>query len=157
MKLSEQALAEKMKKRMEKERERQRRWRSKQKKKGLKSVAGMISQQAFDVIQREKKRTGEKVSDILERAILHLEDAPPDSLTIPPFDDGMDTEPPTVQAPGNMISREEIINRIKTMRDTGNMPFNDIAKRLNKEGIATLSGTADWNGKAVYDLHKTTK
>lgn len=157
MALSEQELAEKMKARMEKERERQRRWRSRQKKKGLKSVAGMISQRAFDVIQKQKERTGEKVSDILERAILRLEDASPDNVPTNDTDIVTNNDLPPVQTQPDLVSEEEVVRRIKQMREIEHMPFNDIAKHLNNEGIATLSGAAGWDGKAVYDLHKMSK
>lgn len=157
MELSEQDLAKKMKARMEKERERQRRWRSRQKKKGLKSVAGMISEKAFDIIQRQKKITGEKVSDILERAILNLEDVMPDNITADDSDHVTNNEPPVAQTPRNVVSEEEIISRIMEMRATENMPFNEIAKRFNNDGLATISGTGNWDGKTVYNLHKNSK
>ncbi len=76
VKQSEKKLVIKMKDRMAKERERQQRWRVRQKEKGLKPIAGNISQKAFEIIQQEKERTGENISDILERAIFGLETIP---------------------------------------------------------------------------------
>ncbi len=157
MGLSDQELAKKMKGRMEKERERQRRWRSRQKDKGLKSVAGMVSQEAFDVIQKEKKRTGEKVSDILERAISNLENQVDDNTTSNVADDVInnDTHPP--EDAQISLNEEDIINRVNEMRANENLPFNEIAKRFNNEGLATLSGDGNWDGKTIYNILKAKK
>jgi len=54
------------------DRERQKRWRDRQQRKGKKQVSAMISVKAQLILNREKKRTGQTNSDIIESAILRL-------------------------------------------------------------------------------------
>ncbi len=54
------------------DRERQNRWRQRQRKHGKKQVSAMISLKAQLILSREKKRTGENNSQVIERAILNL-------------------------------------------------------------------------------------
>jgi hypothetical protein len=61
-----------LKDRRQADRLRQERWRDRQKKQGKKQVTAMISLKAQLVLRREKKRTGETSSDVIERAILEL-------------------------------------------------------------------------------------
>ena len=56
------------------DRERQQRWRDRQRSRGKKQISAMISLKAQLILNREKKRTGETASDIIERAILNLAD-----------------------------------------------------------------------------------
>jgi hypothetical protein len=52
--------------------ERQREWKNKQAAKGKKSLTAMISEEAKSLIDRERKRTGEPISGILDRAVINL-------------------------------------------------------------------------------------
>jgi len=54
------------------DRDRQKRWRDHQHRQGKKQVAAMISLKAQLILNREKKRTGETHSEIIERAIMKL-------------------------------------------------------------------------------------
>lgn len=54
------------------DRERQQRWRERQKKDGKKQVSAMISLKAQLILNREKRRTNETTSEVIERAILQL-------------------------------------------------------------------------------------
>lgn len=54
------------------DRERQNRWRQRQRQHGKKQVSAMISLKAQLILTREKKRTGETNSQVIERAILNL-------------------------------------------------------------------------------------
>lgn len=54
------------------DRDRQRRWRERRAEEGCKQVSAMISLKAQLILTREKKRTGETNSQIIERAILNL-------------------------------------------------------------------------------------
>lgn len=56
------------------DRARQQRWRDRQRSQGKKQISAMISLKAQLILSREKKRTGETNSDIIERAILNLAD-----------------------------------------------------------------------------------
>ena len=65
-----------LKERRKSDRERQRRWKERQKQQGKKLVSAMISLKAQLILFREKKRTGESNSEVIERAILNLNKKP---------------------------------------------------------------------------------
>lgn len=54
------------------DRERQKRWRKRQNSQGKKQISVMISLKAQLMLNREKKKTGETNSEVIERAILQL-------------------------------------------------------------------------------------
>lgn len=54
------------------DRERQERWRQRQKNLGKKQVSALLSLKAQLILNREKKRTGNTTSEIIENAILKL-------------------------------------------------------------------------------------
>ncbi|MBA4366318.1 MAG: hypothetical protein C0403_01615 [Desulfobacterium sp.] len=154
MKYTEQELAEKMKKRLASERDRQHRWRLRQKEKGLQPIAGMVSKEAVRILNAEKEITGETTSTILEKAILNL----PSTITSTsedifcPAPDLLSDIPSPKE--NSMEYKESIFNRIKKMRREDNLPFNEIAKIFNEEGLKTLSGDAVWDGKNIYSIYK---
>ena len=61
-----------LKERRQTDRKRQQRWRSRQRSQGKKQVSAMISLKAQLILSREKKRTGQNNSAVIERAILGL-------------------------------------------------------------------------------------
>ena len=61
-----------LKERRRADRERQAQWRRRQLSQGKRQVSAMISLKAQLVLNREKKRTGESNSAVIERAILKL-------------------------------------------------------------------------------------
>jgi len=156
MNYTEQELAEKMKQRLAGERDRQRRWRLRQREKGLKPVAGMISQEAQAVLNAAKKETGETTSAILEKAILNLPGAiPPDTTERSPQPSSV--ADPCPQKKNDSDDKEDIINRIQTMRQVENLPFNEIAKIFNAEQLKTPAGEEEWDGKIIYTIFKNIK
>lgn len=154
MKYTEQELAEKMKKRLAGERDRQHRWRLRQKEKGLQPVAGMISKEAGRILHAEKKITGETTSAILEKAILNL----PSIITS--TSEGIFRPAPELlsdipsQKENSLEYKEGIFNKIRSMRRENNLPFNEIAKIFNEDGLKTLSGDEAWDGKTIYAIYK---
>ena len=54
------------------DRRRQKRWRERQISQGKKQISAMISLKAQLILSREKKRSGETNSQVIERAILAL-------------------------------------------------------------------------------------
>jgi hypothetical protein len=54
------------------DRDRQKRWRERRIKEGRRQVSAMISMKAQLILAREKKRSGETNSQVIERAILSL-------------------------------------------------------------------------------------
>jgi hypothetical protein len=56
------------------DRQRQKRWREKQISQGKKQISAVISLKAQLILNREKKRSGETNSQVIERALLKLVD-----------------------------------------------------------------------------------
>lgn len=154
MKYTEQELAAKMKKRLANERDRQRRWRLRQKEKGLKPIAGMVSDEALTILKDQKKKTGETISKLLEKAILKL--SMPNPSAEEEFDSIHSPAPDNVQESEKDATKykEEIFDKIKKMRHENNLPFNEIAKIFNEEGLRTLSAENSWDGKSIYTIYK---
>jgi hypothetical protein len=65
-----------LKDRRRSDRLRQMRWRERQREDGRKQISAMISLKAQILLNREKKRTGETNSEIIERLILNLTETP---------------------------------------------------------------------------------
>ncbi|MCP4744994.1 MAG: hypothetical protein GY874_02480 [Desulfobacteraceae bacterium] len=61
-----------LKQRRQADRNRQEKWRNNQRKQGKKQVSAVISLKAQILLNREKRRTGETNSSIIERALLKL-------------------------------------------------------------------------------------
>jgi hypothetical protein len=61
-----------LKDRRRSDRLRQTRWRQRQRGEGKKQISAMVSLKAQIILNREKKRTGESNSQVIERAILSL-------------------------------------------------------------------------------------
>lgn len=149
---SEKRLAEKMKVRLSGERDRQRRWRMRQLEKGCKSIAGMVSLQAYEILQKEKARTGERVSDILERAILALSKQGVHCV----INNEMScaTKNSSLSHAEGSGNKSELILLIEDLRIKKRLPFNEIARRLNESGYVAPTGQDHWEGRQVYDLFK---
>jgi hypothetical protein len=61
-----------LKDRRRSDRLRQTRWRQRQHAEGKKQISAMVSLKAQIILNREKKRTGESNSQVIERAILAM-------------------------------------------------------------------------------------
>ena len=153
MKSTEKELAARMKKRLASERGRQRKWRLRQKEKGLKPVAGMVSGEAFAILKKEKQKTGETVSRILEKALLNLSTSM-EPVASPPLPAAAGTEENPKQEMDFEQRKADVHAKIKKMRTEDNLPFNEIARFFNEEGLETLSGEPEWDGKSIYTIFK---
>jgi hypothetical protein len=63
-----------LKDRRRSDQQRQARWRQRQRDHGKKQISAMVSLKAQIILNREKKRTGETNSEVIERLILSLPD-----------------------------------------------------------------------------------
>ncbi len=61
-----------LKERRKSDRERQKRWKARRKAEGKKIITAMISLKSQLILNREKRRTGQSTSAIIEKAILLL-------------------------------------------------------------------------------------
>lgn len=129
--------------------ERQREWKARQRVGGKKPVTVMLSKEAHKVLEEEKNRTGEKYPDIIERAVLNLENK--DKVT----SNNKTAKPPlSIPVTSNEEAyRAQIINRIFSMKDESELSFGEIARRFNEEGIETFSGKGKWHGKTISKMY----
>jgi hypothetical protein len=152
MEPDDKALAEKMRARLHNERERQRRWRQRQQDQGRKSVSAMLSREACAILQEERERTGERVSDILERAVMALAPGQKTDVVISNVENDV-LEP--VEDEGDIFQESiQLFEQIVALREVEHLPFNEIAHRLNEEGIPSPDGFVPWQGRQVYDLYR---
>ena len=59
------------------DRERQKRWRKRKLAEGNKQTLVMLTPEAQDVLKREKARSGDTYVQIINRAIINIEESPP--------------------------------------------------------------------------------
>ena len=62
-----------LKERRQTDRLRQQRWRQRQQEEGKKQVSAMLSLKAQILLNREKRRSGESTSQVIERALMALQ------------------------------------------------------------------------------------
>ncbi len=60
-------------------RERQKRWRKKQKAKGKKAITAVLSNESREILEREKERTGDSFSGIIDRTLKHNNEQTPEN------------------------------------------------------------------------------
>ena len=65
-----------LKHRRETDRIRQQKWRLRQHEKGKKQISAMLSLKAQLLLNREKRRSGESTSQVIERALESLQQSP---------------------------------------------------------------------------------
>lgn len=148
MEMNQEELARKMKSRLARERDRQRRWREKQHRQGRRTITSMISRHAYETLQQERERTGERIADILDRAILGIvKSGVTNNVNI-------DAPVQTESMPAVAHDDDYVLAAIKRMRSDEGLPFNEIAHRLNDEGLPSPDGFAPWQGRQVYELFK---
>jgi len=122
--------------------DRQHNWRRKQKALGRKPYTVMLGRKAQAVLENEKKRTGESLSIIIEKALLYLEKS-------------ISGNKETVT--GNDGYLENIINNIVSMKDVDRLTFIEIAEKLTSDGVKTDERISEWNRRQVYMLYNEAK
>ena len=118
--------------------DRQHNWRKKQKSLGKKPYTVMLGRKAQYVLENEKKRTGESLSIIIEKALLYFGKSifgNKENLT---EDDGY---------------LKKIINNIVRMKDVDQLTFIEIAEKLTSSGIQPTEGASEWDRRQVYMLY----
>lgn len=49
--------------------------------------------------------------------------------------------------------KEQILNRIISMKDNDGLNFSEIADKFNREGLKTLSGRGKWHRKTISRIY----
>jgi Recombinase len=120
------------------DRERVKRWRAKHQKSGGRSLQVMLTPEARKALDLERKKTGESITAIVNRAILQLgrtETAGRTSI--------MGTKQP---------ERDDIMAKILIMHALHDMNQSQIAKALNDKGVQTFSGKGKWYSSTIRNI-----
>lgn len=117
----------------------------------------MISKEAHEFLHEEKKRTGDTLPVIVERALMHLKKTG-SGLPAKKLKDRKSPEKPENEKPSpsskNTLSDEEkyrnaVIDQILHLRDIDRLSFGEIARRLNGQNLKTFSGIGVWHDRIV--------
>lgn len=123
--------------------ERQQRFRDKQKSAGKKPVTVMLPEEVKELIDKEKERTGETITSIIERAVSKLLD-PVSSI-------GLDEIQDKKEAVYSDPTLKKLYALIKTLESTG-MTIGNIATALNISNRKHPDKDADWKAGDVKKI-----
>lgn len=124
--------------------ERQQKFRDKQKSKGKKPVTVMLPAELKELIDKEKERTGETITSIIEKAVTRLLDPAPISK-------GSDVIQTKKQAVYSDPAMKKLYALIKTLESSGGTPGN-IAQLLNNSNQKHPDKDADWEAEDVEEI-----
>ena len=129
-------------------RERQRKWKANQTSTGKKAISVMLAADTKTLIDQERKRTGETIASIIERAVVNLFNPPQEDLT---------SEKPSVTSNGieDLIiahpDGKKILTLVGRFHNSKAKP-STIASILNTQNYKTFSGNDKWTEEDVKGL-----
>jgi len=148
-----------LKDRREADKRRFKRYKERQEAQGKRHISGMISAEAYDLLCRERDKTGDSTATIIEKALLGfygksvpVQEVKPEPVTfeeIPETLTGPLVEPEQEQQP----DADTIIIQ---MRDAGK-EYPDIEKYLNDKGLLTPKGRKWTKDNVRQRYYKLTK
>lgn len=133
--------------RREADRRRFKRWKERQEKAGKRHISGMISAQAFQVLNQQRAKSGNSISAVIEKALIGFYGEVPGPEPKP-------QEPELVPALPHYEDKgykDYIIDQIKTLKQEG-LSFRQIATELESRGLKTLAGKDKWNPGTISKL-----
>lgn len=122
------------------------------------------NQKRMAEISSRRVAVEERKAEALEALVGHLQETSALAESAPP----MAPQPPAAPAPQaseaaapgavpaaetHVLSRPEIVARIKTHRRAG-LSYEKVARKLEEEGVQTLSGRGRWRGQTIYRLDR---
>lgn len=125
---------QKYKDRMEKDRQRQERYRERQKEAGKKTLTVLISKQVQEIIEAEKKATGETTEQVVDRIFTSY----PKTKTEKFLDEVKELHEGQKITP-SLVDLDDANKIIVSMRDSGDT-YREIAAYLNGREISTEKG-----------------
>lgn len=128
-------------------RDRQREFAKRKKAEGFRRINAFISPEAFEIIDRERKRTGDNTGDVLTTIIEHF-DHNNKNLT--------DNDKPAKTKSTDQAGDRPAIDIITDLSADGMGP-TAIANRLNDDGVPTLTGKGRWHKGTVSNILKQIK
>jgi hypothetical protein len=157
--------------------ERQKKWQDKQKAFGKKRFTIVIDKAAAEILNTERDKTGNSLSDIVNSIIMkhgnttgsfvdeenlktesnqnysEINNAPVSTnKTSGPAKQSHEKR--NVVSTNQKNGLQEIINRITTLIGVIELSAGEVADRFNKEGLATTDGSHKWNEEMVLDLYE---
>ncbi len=129
--------------------ERQQKFREKQKKEGKKPVTVMLPAKVKELIDKEKERTGETITSIIERAVLNLFDAVTSN-------DDPEVKQRKKEAIYNDPTMKKLYRLIKTFDSSGTPP-GSIATLLNISEYDPPDKGDDWKAEDVKKILREIK
>jgi hypothetical protein len=124
-----------LEKRRKSDRERLKRWRKKKLADGNKQIQLMLAPEAQKVLIQEKERTGEPYVNIVNRAIVHIEQ------------NRSNTSKGNERTP----AQKKIVHRIRQLWSEG-FTYSAIADIFNYEGLTVPKNYGKWQASIVLDL-----
>jgi hypothetical protein len=128
--------------------ERQKKWKVNQTSAGKKAVTVMLDAEIKKLIDKERKRSGENIASIIEKAVVNLLNPSQKNLT-------SEKHSHTSNGIENQIkshpNRKEILTLVGKFHNSGTNP-STIATILTTQNYETLSGNDKWTGDDVKDI-----
>ncbi len=128
--------------------ERQRKWQERQKNSGKKRLTVVVDPGAFSIMQREKTRTGESLSNIVSRALLNIDKKVSGNDIVGPPPDSVEAVSDNKKLKGG-----QLIERIVSLIGVVGLSAEEVAGRLNDERIEPPDYAKAWSAKTVNELY----
>ena len=129
-------------------RERHRKWKVNQTSAGKRAVTVMLAADIKDLIDQERKRTGETIAGVIERAVVNLfKPAPADSTIDNPSVTSNNLEDLIMAHP----ERKRILTAVGLFNNS-KAKTNTIAFMLNRQNYKTFSGKDKWTEEDVNEI-----
>lgn len=127
-----------LEKRRKSDRDRLKRWRKKKLADGNKQIQLMLIPEAQETLANEKQRTGEPYVQIINRAIIHIEQN---------RHRGADT------TNEQTVQQQKIVQKIRTLWQDG-YTYAAIADILNSEDSTALKDFQKWQASSVLEMDR---
>ena len=128
--------------------ERQRKWQERQKVSGKKRVTVVVDPDAFSVMQKEKAKTGESLSNIVNRALLSIHKKVSGNEKIEPLREIVE-----VVSDNETVKNSKLLERIVTLIGVVGLSAEEVAGRLSDEKIEPPDYSEEWSVNTVNELY----
>jgi len=129
-------------------RERQRKWKENQTSAGKRAVTVMLAPDIKDLIDKERKRTGETIAGVIEKAVVNLfRPAPAD-----PTNDKASVTSNNIKDLIMAHPDRKILLRAVGMYNNSGAKVSTITSILNTQNYKTFSGKDKWTEEDVKEI-----
>jgi len=128
--------------------ERQRKWQERQKTDGKKRVTVVIDKEALIVLKQEKVRTGESLSHIISRALVHLNNKVSDNENNEYIRGGHKSV-----SDNELTKSDTLMERIVTLIGVVGLSAEEVAERLTYEEARLPGHETAWTADLVKQIY----